>query len=245
LNIGSFHLRYCFDAFPKKGYAYGLTQAVSLAKNLGHKRVAALEFGVAGGNGLVALEQLARMLEAERGVEVSVFGFDTGVGLPSTGNDYRDLPYHWQQGFYRMDVEKLRRRLTKAQLILGDVRDTVAPFISQLGDMPIGFVSFDLDYYSSTAAALRLFDAAAPTQMLPRLFVYFDDVIGASDELYNEYTGQLLAIREFNAAHENMKLAQIRHLRRPYALNMYCLHQFAHPDYCTFIGEKNQQAPLS
>jgi hypothetical protein len=247
-DIGSYNLRLHFHAFPKKGYAYGLYQGALLAKHLGHRRVAAIEFGVAGGNGLVALEDLAQKIHNEVGIEVDVIGFDSGEGLPSTTNeDYRDLPYFWQPGFYKMDVERLRRRLKRSRLVLGDIQNTLDPFIHELKqtDTPIAFISFDLDYYSSTVAALRLFDEAGFDQLLPRTFVYFDDVIGASGELYNEYTGQLLAIREFNAAHQDLKLAPIRHLRGPFAMNMYALHCFRHPDYCRFVGPENQHLDLS
>src|SRR5215469_11295162 len=95
-DVGSYNLRLHFHAFPKKGYAYGLYQGALLAQRLGHKRITAVEFGVAGGNGLVALEFLAEKIEKEVGVGVDVVGFDSGEGLPSTDEqDYRDLPYFW------------------------------------------------------------------------------------------------------------------------------------------------------
>ena len=40
-------------------YGYPLLHAAWLAKKLGHSEIAAIEFGVAGGNGLVALERHA------------------------------------------------------------------------------------------------------------------------------------------------------------------------------------------
>jgi hypothetical protein len=247
-DIGPYSLRLHFNAFSKKGYAYGLYQGALLAQRLGHQCITAIEFGVAGGNGLVALEALAQKIHHEVGIEVDVIGFDSGEGLPSTDQeDYRDLPYFWQKGFYKMDVEKLRKRLKRSRLVLGDIRSTLDPFIResrQQNSAPIAFISFDLDYYSSTVAALRLFDKAGFDLLLPRTFVYFDDVIGASEELYNEYTGQLLAIREFNAGHDAMKLLPIRHLRGPFALNMYALHYFRHPDYCRFVGPKEQHLDL-
>ena len=247
-DLGSYNLRLHFNAFAKKGYAYGLYHSALLAQRLGHARITALEFGVAGGNGLVALENLAEKIENEVGIQVDTVGFDSGDGLPSTDEaDYRDLPYFWQKGFYKMDVDKLRKKLKRSRLVLGDVRDTLKPFLNEFrnaGSAPIAFISFDLDYYSSTVAALRLFDEAEAPHLLPRTFVYFDDVIGASGELYNEYTGQLLAIREFNASNEEMKLLPIRHLRGPFALNMYALHWFRHPDYCRFVGPQDQNLHL-
>ena len=53
-----------------------------MAKTLGFGSVSLVEFGVAGGNGLVALEMIADRIEHHLGVKTSVFGFDTGKGLP-------------------------------------------------------------------------------------------------------------------------------------------------------------------
>jgi hypothetical protein len=70
--------------------------------------------------GLVAMERHAEVVHAETGVEVVVFGFDTGKGMPAP-QDYRDMPYLWQSGYFAMDVPKLRARLKSARLVLGDV----------------------------------------------------------------------------------------------------------------------------
>ena len=75
--------------------------------------------------------------------------------------DFRDLPHVWGKGFYRMDVAALQARLTSAKLFLGDVAETVLKFLGSDAKFPLGFVAFDLDYYSSTAQALTIFDGAA------------------------------------------------------------------------------------
>src|SRR5262245_56689938 len=69
----------------------------------------------------------------------------------------------------------------------------------------------DLDFYSSTKAALGLFEADEK-YILPRVFNYFDDIVGSEIELYNDFTGERLAINEFNAAHAQMKLCPAYHL---------------------------------
>ena len=51
--------------------------------------------------------------------------------------DYRDLPYYWKSGQYRMEVDKLRQRLRSAKLILGDVRKTGAGFLAEHDPAPI------------------------------------------------------------------------------------------------------------
>jgi hypothetical protein len=218
-------------------YGFGLLQAGRLAARIGVPRISAIEFGVAGGNGLLALEDHARRVTRETGVDIDVYGFDSGSGLPPP-DDYRDMPYAWEQGFYAMDVEKLRNRLTSAELLIGDVRDTVQRF-GETNPAPIGFISFDLDYYSSTTAALRVLDLPFEN-LLPRVFCYFDDVAGGPAYCYNEFTGELLAINEFNQAHADRKLARIAGLRHNFRTlpalwheQIYVAHLFKHPHYNT------------
>ena len=52
-----------------------------------------LEFGVAGGAGLLSLERIAELVEGLTGVEIEVHGFDTGTGLPAP-KDYRGYATH-------------------------------------------------------------------------------------------------------------------------------------------------------
>jgi hypothetical protein len=216
-------------------YGFGLLHAARLANRLGLKRISALEFGVAGGNGLLALEAHAARVTRETGVEVEIFGFDTGAGLPPPA-DYRDLPYAWETGFYAMNAEQLEKRLRSASLIIGDVRETTRRF-HERNAPPIGFIVFDLDYYSSTMAALEIF-ALESSRLLPRVFCYFDDVAGGPGFCYNEFTGELLAIQEFNAAHTDRKIARLAGLRyhvgslpARWHEQMYVAHLFAHPQY--------------
>jgi hypothetical protein len=54
-------------------------QGAHLAKALGIKRVSVIEFGVAGGNGLVALDRIAEKVEQALGIDIDVYGFDTGA----------------------------------------------------------------------------------------------------------------------------------------------------------------------
>ena len=74
--------------------------------------MSALEFGVAGGN-VLALESYAREIESELQIEIELYGFDSGAGLPEP-RDYRDIPYVWRPGFYPMDEVKLRSRLNRS-----------------------------------------------------------------------------------------------------------------------------------
>ena len=144
--------RVAFDVFERPHYAYGVYKAALQAKALGIARISALEFGCAGGNGLVALESISEEVTAALGIQIDVYGFDIGEGLPRP-LDFRDLPYAWKAGQFKMDIPKLKSKLAKAELVIGDVADTVGPFSEREELAPIGFASFDLDFYSSTAAA--------------------------------------------------------------------------------------------
>jgi hypothetical protein len=225
-----------------------LLQAARLAARLGVPRISAIEFGVAGGNGLLALEDHASLVTRETGVEIEIYGFDSGSGLPAP-IDYRDMPYAWVQGFYAMDVEKLEARLRSAKLVIGDVRDTVHTFRDS-NHAPVGFISFDLDYYSSTMAALKVLELPLDS-LLPRVFCYFDDVAGGAKTCYNEFTGELLAINEFNQAHADRKLARIAGLRHNFLTlpalwheQIYVAHLFEHPQYNTPAIKEDQRLAL-
>lgn len=229
-------------------YGFGLLQASRLAARIGIPRISAIEFGVAGGNGLLALEDHASRVTRETGVEIDIYGFDSGSGLPAP-DDFRDMPYAWEEGFYAMDVEKLERRLRCAKLVIGDVRDTVQHF-GDTNPAPIGFISFDLDYYSSTVAALRVLDLPFAS-LLPRVFCYFDDVAGGPAYCYNEFTGELLAIKEFNQSHADRKLARIAGLRHNFRSlpvlwheQIYVAHLFQHPQYNTPAHSGDQRLAL-
>jgi hypothetical protein len=179
-----------------------------------------------------------------------VTGFDTGQGMPAP-TDYRDLPHVWGEGFYQMDVSKLRAKLSPStELILGNVKDTVSSWVPKGS---IGFVAFDLDYYSSTKAAFSLFENEHANTRLPRIYCYFDDVGLPEHACHNEYIGELRAITDYNEEHEYKKICPIhmfRHTRvhqAPWNEQMYVLHDFRHSLYSKNIttpGERSTQMPL-
>jgi hypothetical protein len=179
---------------------------------------------------LLALERIASAIEAHFGIEIEVYGFDSGKGMPAP-IDYRDLPYVWEAGFYEMDRPALEAKLKhRGRLMLGSVEDRLRNFMPR---HPVGFIAFDLDYYSSTVQAFRVFEA----EHLPRVFCYFDDVIWPEWAYHNEYTGELAAIREFNKSHEAKickinGLSSVRLRRAAWNEAMYCYHDFQHPYYC-------------
>jgi len=240
---GTFGQKLRWDAVPRPPYAYGTYYAAHLARALGMDRMSVIEFGVGQGKGLLALEGIASEVSAEVGVGIDVYGFDSGAGLPPPV-DYRDLPNRWRAGLHKMDVERLKRELKQATLVLGDVSESVLTFADTHRPSPVGFIAFDLDFYSSTMEAFKLFDSS-PELLLPRVFCYFDNCIGSDWSLHSEHTGELLAIHDFNEKHADRKLAKIHGLpykrRIPSAWNekMFVLHSFRHPLYTKHVYPKS------
>lgn len=246
LSVGSIPNRVRFGIFDRPHFAWGIHFAAKQAKQLGIPAISVIEFGVAGGRGLIAMEKIAKEIGDYFGVRIAVWGFDSGGGLPSPV-DYRDLPHIWEQGDYQMDFEKLKARLTSAQLVLGDVSKTVGPFLASGNVPPIGFVSFDLDYYSSTAAALKIFDGDSGTR-LPRVCCYFDDLMWPEEACHNEYVGEYLAIREYNQPDKSQKLCKQNNLRWMLPVEgawheqIYFLSDFSHPLYTKKLQPQQQLA---
>jgi hypothetical protein len=228
------------QALEKAQYAFGIKQAVYLASRLNHPRVSVLEFGVGTGTGLRLMEEYAIELGKASGVSVEVYGFDLGSGLPVPA-DYRDLPYAWKKGDYVMPVAQVRRQLKIAKLLLGDVRDTLPEFI-QSNPAPVGFISFDLDYYSSTAAAFQIFDSPAEI-LLPRILCYFDDVASDGRQYHCDRIGELLAISEFNQqagdrhalSHTWINAPDVK-FSAPWQHQLWVYHRFSHLNYTTYLA---------
>ncbi len=242
-ELGSYEFRVGLGAVDRPHYAYAVWHAARLARRLGLPRISVIEFGVAGGNGLLSLEQHAAASSAASGVAIDVYGFDSGQGLPAP-LDFRDLPYHWKPGFFTMDQPELRGRLASSVLVMGDVRDTLPNFADTHRPAPIGAVFQDLDLYSSTKAALEVFDLPAENRM-PRIFTYFDDIIGNEFALYNDYTGERLALREFNESHATQKISPayclLNRVGQRWHHKMFVTHDFEHPRYNDFVSLEDQQ----
>ncbi|MEV7088556.1 hypothetical protein AB0O07_22165 [Streptomyces sp. NPDC093085] len=240
---------YRFGLVERPHYAYGVRRATELAARLGHPGVTVVEFGVAGGNGLLALARHARHYAAATGVRVRVVGFDNGTGMPPH-QDPRDLPYLFGPGFYTMDHDRLRARLGATELVIGDLAETLPAYLARragaLRDHPVGFVSLDLDYYSSTARALDLFRTPDHTHLLPRVTCYLDDLPGSIEQI-----GEAAAVTDFNTDHPGRPLGRVLGLRAftpfdpPWADQIYAHHRLDHPDYARLeVGATGDQLPL-
>ena len=56
-----------------------------------------IEFGCAGGRGLVALERICNKVSEITGIEIEIYGFEGGEGLPAP-KDYKDRVYQFTEG---------------------------------------------------------------------------------------------------------------------------------------------------
>ena len=191
-----------WDTAPRPHYLAGVLAAADQAKRQSLNAISVFEFGVAGGNGLMALAQSAIDVERETGVSIKVYGFDAGSGLPELCGDHRDLPDQWRPGDYPMDELALRAKLpSNTTLIIGNIADTLLRHMPRIED-PIGFVAVDVDLYSATQAVLQMFTRPG-AKMLLHVPMYFDDV-----DLFavHKFAGEMLAIDEFNASQHGIKI---------------------------------------
>jgi hypothetical protein len=212
---------------PYRHYLLGLTYGVQEAIICGYERLAVAEFGVFYGAGLLALCEAAALFRAEFGLDIHVYGFDGGQGLPAPTGDHRDHPELFNPGEFKMpDQDALRAKLPAfCDLIIGDVGDTVVDFEPRLNDRVLAFAAYDLDLYSSTVSALR-FLTFRPDLYLPAVPMYFDD--NAKTITQCAWAGEELAIHEFNATHSLRKIERKDQMRW-WMANLFVLHVLDHP----------------
>lgn len=242
-KIGSFEFRYLINSLERMHYAYILLNAAKLAKKLNISKISVIEYGVANGRGLLLLEYYSTEIKKMLDIEIEIYGFDMSSGLPEPSG-YVDLPYHWKRGFFKMDVDKLRSKIKKSKLILGNINETSSDFFLKFNPAPVGAIINDFDFYSSTKIALSMISKNI-NKYLPRVFCYFDDVIGSEAELYSDYTGERLAIKEFNNLNSEIKFSKAHNLLVPgneiwHHQIWYC-HIFKNKNYNSFTSEDNQQ----
>jgi hypothetical protein len=201
--FGTTRAKIAFDVVVRQQHAYGLLHAAELAKAHGARRATVVELGVGVGTGLLNLCEVGAAVTRATGIGFDIVGFDTGRGMPPPV-DHRDHPELYETGWFAMDGAALEARLpSHARLILGDLEETIDEFVAAMGaDAPLGFATLDVDYYSSSVSALRLFSGSAE-HYFPYVPVYVDDL---AHPTHTRFAGELLAIEEFNAAHELRKL---------------------------------------
>jgi len=213
--FGSIVKKIEYDMVPRQPYAFALQKAFEFAAaeraRLGIEKLVFIEFGVASGAGLLNMCRISKALSKHYGMECRVIGFDTGEGMPAPV-DYRDHPEKYLDGdFVPHDNKALQRSLPEnARIIYGPIAETVGGLDEHLqpGEV-IGFVSIDVDYWSSSIDCMKLFEKGA-FPFLPRTPVYFDDVNNID---HHPYAGELLAINDFNQGHAEVKLAKMNQIR--------------------------------
>jgi hypothetical protein len=244
--FGTFRQRVNCDLVVRQHNAYSILSAADRALHYGIDSITIIEFGVAAGAGLINMCQIAARVSKATGVQIKVVGFDTGLGMPPP-EGFRDHPELYQEGDFPMNFGALRAKLPpNGELILGHLQDTVAEFRdTQLkASAPLAYVVIDVDYYSSTVDALKIFDGPAEAY-LPLTLIYLDDV--ALDH-HNRFAGEELALSEFNDAHPFRK--GVRHdffessrifRRAPWLKHIYFMHVMDHPIRARGV---NRAAPI-
>jgi hypothetical protein len=181
-----------------------MLRAADMARFAGKRKATVCEFGVATGNGLMNMVEIAAKIKIETGIELRVVGLDSGQGLPVI-EGYKDHPEIWSPGDFAMtNRQDLERRIgDKAELIFGDIRDTIDGFVASLDvSEPLGFISVDVDVYSGSKSALRTL-TGHPELCTPAVSLFFDDT---QFFFANRWCGELLAIDEFNLENTMRKI---------------------------------------
>ena len=207
--FGNFVKKIEYDLVPRCPYAFGVNLAFAEATKQNTKKILIIEFGVASGAGLFNLAYIAKRLSKIYNIDYEVIGFDTGLGMP-TPVDYKDHPEKYRAGDFpplNLPENELPK---KTKIHYGKIKETVnlIKCYHEQG-VKIGFVSVDVDYYSSTASCLKslIFDESF---YLSSAVLYFDDVYNID---HNEFCGELLAINEFNQTNRFRKICKMTQLK--------------------------------
>jgi len=207
--FGGVASRVKYDNYRLSHYAYGVFEASKRAKELGLKEITVIEFGVANGRGLMAMAFYALKVQKVTGVKINVLGFDSGEGMPQT-QGYKDHPEIYATGDFPLQKrEKLLSLLpSNTRLIILDLlKENWNSYVK----FPIGFISIDVDYYSSTTSVLKNLGDVKSELLLPNTLMYFDDIQLPN---HNPYQGELLAIQEFNSCYSKRKIVPFAQVLR-------------------------------
>jgi hypothetical protein len=119
---------------------------------------------------------------------------------------------------------------------------TVGDFFEGYRPAPVDAIFNDLDLYTSTRDSPKLLDNA-PEFFLPRLFFYFDDVVGTELEMYSECaTFGDLGIQSYSRMTRigrNQNLLASTEIGFRYQI--YYGHLRSHPRYHQYVGSSDQK----
>lgn len=246
---GSLRERVAYSCFPRPHLAFGLLVAADIARYFGFRAITAIEFGIGEGDGLREILHLSKQVTKATDIFIHVMGFDGFEGLPAPSG-WRDHPEFWSHGdFYVEDKATIESSFRdRATIVVGPIAQTLSEF-EPPERAPIGFISFDVDTFSSTRDSLKVFDMSTD-HLMPIVTSYFDDIMGSgtrlSSVMRNSRCGQLAAVAEFNANHERRVIDPLyvaRHrivfAREPWIERVYGCHVLDHP------ARHRTRAPLS
>ena len=181
---------------PRPHYALGLMLAVEQAINLGYKSIKVIELGCFNFDGIIDLEHFASDIKKFTNINIEIYGFTLKEGLPKQKQNYFDRLYRWSPEEFGFTKKKNYRNIKKSKIYFGDIKNTISKFKKDIKKniktSPIGFIIFDLDYYSSTKKAMSLLKMKE-NSYIPRPYLYFDD-----HSFSSKYEGERKAIMEFN-----------------------------------------------
>ena len=161
---------------PRANYALGILMAAHQAKELNYKKISIIELGCWNLEGLIDIENYIHDIKKFIDIDFKVYGFELGTGHIKEETDPRNRLYDLSGGNYTFKKKDNLKKLTISKLILGDVKDTVPKFLEEghLDDAPLGFIIFDLGFYSSAKNALQLLKSDSK-RYLPRSIIYSDN----------------------------------------------------------------------
>ena len=216
---------------PRPQYALGLFLSAAFAKEQGIKKFSVIEFGCWEGEGLIDLEHYSNEIEKIFEVNIEIYGFDGGSGMPKP-KDYKDRIYQFSEGEMKFSNEENKRVLKKSKFIIGKFDETIPKFLKDKF-APIGCVFNDQDYFSSTIDSFKIFKESK--NLLPKVFLYFDDLNFSS-----KMTGELGAINDFNI-NNKLQIEKIPEMAETLSLfwkkwiflgkRFFLIHNFQHELY--------------
>ena len=157
-----------------------------------------VECGVFKGFGFMSWAKLSAMLEPEN-LTRRIYGFDTFGGFPAVGEkDTNAIARHETGALFadsfaelnallaEYDRDRFLGHIPKAELIKGDVIETIPRFLAEHPHLLVSLLFLDLDLYEPTKAAIAAF-----VPRMPR------GAVIAFDELDNPmWPGETLALLE-------------------------------------------------
>ena len=183
-----------YGVLPRPNYALGILMAAHQAKELNYKKISIIELGCWNFEGLIDIENYINDIKKFIDIDFNVYGFELGSGHIKEETDPRNRLYELSGGDYAFKKEENIKKLKFSELILGDVKETVPKFLEEkhLDEAPLGFVIFDLGFYTSAKDALNLLKSKSK-RYLPRTIIYSDN-----NYFVLENEADKLAFAEFN-----------------------------------------------